>query len=427
MKKRYRFMLTTVAVVVVVAVVGNVLLFNALPKPLRAVETVDVDYAIASDQFLRSAGALFKQPVVAGNQVEWLKDGEAIYAAMIEAVNNAEHSITFETYEFWGEESAGALASALADAAQRGVEVRGLADFLGSRQADPSKFERMNDAGVAFIRWREPSWYGLARFNHRTHRKILVVDGREGFIGGANIANAWLPGPDESHYRDNHFRVRGPVVASLQAAFLDSWMDASGELISGERWFPALEPEGDMAAQVVNSAPREGRHRMRTMFLHAIAAAEQQITASTAYFYPDQGFLDALAAAADRGVRVRILVPGDSIDQGYLRQASVNRWGPMLEAGVELFEYQPRMYHSKLMTIDDRWASVGSANLDNRSFRLNDEANLTVHDADFARKIRAIIEADMEDSEGYTRERWGERAWHKRAYGWLGMAIGIYL
>jgi len=426
MKKRYRFLLTTVAVVVVV-VVGNVLLFNAMPKPLRAVETVDVDYAIASDQFSRSAGALYKQPIVSGNRVEWLKDGEEIYAAMIEAVNNAESSVAFETYEFWGEESAGALATAFAEAAQRGVEVRGLADYIGSREADSSKFERMSEAGVEFIRWREPSWYDLARFNHRTHRKILVVDGREGFIGGANIANAWLPDPDESHYRDNHFRVQGPVVASLQAAFLDSWIDASGEMLSGERWFPALEPEGDMAAQVVNSAPREGRHRMRMMFLHAIAAAEHQITASTAYFYPDQGFLDALAAAAERGVRVRILVPGDSIDQGYLRQASVNRWGPMLEAGVELFEYQPRMYHSKLMTIDDAWASVGSANLDNRSFRLNDEANLTVHDEGFARKIRAIIEADMEDSEGYTQERWGDRAWYKRLYGWLGMTIGVYL
>jgi len=427
MKKRYRFIWGLGILMVSLGVLGNVILFNAMPKPLRVDGTVDVDYSMGSDQFLRSAGALFKQPILSGNRVKWLKDGEEIYSAMIEAVKDAESSVTFETYEFWGEESAGKLATALAEAAERGVEVRGLADYIGSREADSSKFERMDEAGVAFIRWREPSWYDLARFNHRTHRKILVVDGREGFIGGANIANAWLPGYGDDYYRDNHFRVVGPVVASLQAAFLESWLDASGEMLSGERWFPALEPEGDMAAQIVNSAPREGRHRMRKMFLHAIAAAEDQITASTAYFYPDPAFLDALKEASERGVRVRILVPGDSIDQGYLRQASVNRWQPMLEAGVELFEYQPRMYHSKLMSIDDVWASVGSTNLDNRSFRFNDEANLSVHDPDFSRKIRAIIEEDLEESEAYSLERWEQRAWYKRFYGWLGMTIGLYL
>ncbi|MDQ2075846.1 phosphatidylserine/phosphatidylglycerophosphate/cardiolipin synthase family protein [Marinimicrobium sp. ABcell2] len=422
-----RSLLIYVALFLVAVVAANVILFNALPKPPRVEQPLSLAYTTADPPFERSLNALLMQPVVGGNQLEFLRDGEEIYPAMIDAINSAQHSITFETYEFWGENSARPLVEALARAAERGVQVHAVMDYIGSTQADQEKFERMDEAGVDWVRWREPRWYLLARFNHRTHRKLLVVDGQIGFIGGANIADAWLPVDGRTAYRDYHFRVEGPVVAQLQAAFAETWLDAVGVYLEGDAYFPELPAVGETSAQVVNSAPREGRHRIRKLFLYALAAAEEQVTASTAYFYPDADFLDAITAAAERGVKVRILVPGESIDQGYLRHASVNRWGPMLEAGVEIYEYQPSMFHAKLISIDDRWASIGSANLDNRSFRINDEANLNVYDSDFAIELRMVIEEELEQAKLYDVERWENRSWYRKVYGWVGMIIGAYL
>jgi cardiolipin synthase A/B len=427
MTRRGRWIAIATIAVALTFLIGNIMLFNALPKPKRVTIPVSIDFDVADPRFRRSMDHLLKQPVRSGNHIDLLRDGEAIYDAMIDAIDAAEHSVTFETYEFWGPESAGRFADALSSAARRGVAVHAIIDFIGSRQADPDKFDRLAAAGVRLVRWREPRWYQLSRFNHRTHRKLLITDGHTGFIGGANIADNWLPGDDRQPYRDNHFRITGPVVGSMQAAFIETWLDASGYLLVGDPYFPELAATGRIDAQVVNSAPREGRHRVRKMLLYAIAAASDSITASTAYFYPDADFLDALTAAAERGVDVRILVPGNSIDQGYLRHASVNRWRPMLEAGVRIHEYQPRMYHSKLISIDDHWASIGSTNLDNRSFRINDEANVNVYDTEFARRIRELIEEDMAESEPYDLARWLERPWHKRLIGWASMTIGAHL
>lgn len=421
-----RYVFLPVVLLVLVFVLGNVMLFNALPKPDRLKEPLALDYGTSSDQFRRDMGLLLQQPIVSGNEIEMLKDGEAIYAAKIEAIENAEHSVTFEVYEYWGDQ-AKVFSEALTNAAERGVKVHAVLDFIGSRNADPDQFDRMEEAGVELVRWREPSWYQLSRFNHRTHRKLLVVDGQTGFIGGANMADAWLPGEDREAYRDNHFRITGPVVGNMQAAFMETWLDATGRMPTGEAYFPALVEAGNRDAQVVNSAPREGRHRVRAMFLHAIAAAEEHITIGTAYFYPDPDFLDALVEAADRGVTIRVLVPGDGMNLGFFRHASVNRWRPMLEAGVELYEYHPRMYHSKLMAVDDRWASVGSANLHNRSFRLNDEANLNIWDEDFAREIRELIQSDKAEAERLTIEAWENRPWRFRLAGWITWVIGPYL
>lgn len=405
----------------------NIALFNALPKPKRMTEIPEPAYTVADAQFERSLDALLHNPITAGNDIELLRDGEEIYPAMLAAIATAEHSITFETYEFWGEEAAGAITDALVAAAERGVKVKALIDFIGSRQASKSKFERMRNAGVEVYRYRSPTWYHAARFNHRTHRKFLIIDGQVGFIGGANISDNWLPDANGYAYRDNHFKVTGPVVAGMQSAFAESWLDATGVLLEGDTYFPELAANGEFRAQAVRSSPREGRHRMRFMLMYAIAAAAERITISTAYFYPDKDFLADLTAAAERGVEIRILVPGDSIDQGYLRHASVNRWGDMLRAGVKMYEYQPSMYHSKLITIDDRWSSVGSTNIDNRSFRINDEANINVYSDTFARDLRLMMEGDIADSEQYTLAMWENRPWRYRFYGWLGSLIGAYL
>jgi len=426
MKRRTRMTISLIATLAFAAVIGNVLLFNALPKPDRLKQPIEVDYGVTAPQFERSMGLLLKQPLVEGNSIETFRNADEIYGAMLTAIDEAEHSITFETYEFWGPESAGRFAEALAAASDRGVKVHALLDYVGSVRASTDKFDLMTEAGVELIRWRKPSWYQLSRFNHRTHRKLMVVDGHTGFTGGSNIADDWIADEDGPGYRDNHFRLQGPIVGNMQAAFMETWLDASGNLLLGDAYYPELETSDELTMQVVNSAPREGRHRMRMMLMYAIAAAREQITMSTAYFYPDQGFLDALTHAAERGVDVRILVPGESIDKGFVRHASLNRWGPMLEAGVQIFEYQPSMYHSKLISIDDAWSSIGSTNLDNRSFRINDEANINIYNSDAARQIRELVEEDLPDSKRYDLARWEDRSWFKRLAGWISMTLGAH-
>ncbi|WP_304640137.1 phospholipase D-like domain-containing protein [Pseudomonas sp.] len=421
-----RYLPWLLALIAVALLVGNIIAFNALPLPKRMSDGLELEYGVRDPQFRQTLQVLLHNPIVPGNSAELLTDGEEIFSAMIEEISRAEHTVTFETYEFFGERAAGALAEALARAASRGVEVRALIDFIGSTRADQSKFELMEDAGVKVERYRAPVWYKLDRINYRTHRKILVVDGQVGFIGGANIADPWLPSEDGPGYRDHHFRLRGPIVAGLQATFAENWLNASGVLLEGARFFPVLEPHGDLQMQVLKSAPQEGRKRVRGTLLYALAAAQRDFTASTAYFYPDVAFLEALKLAVDRGVRVRILMPGGSMDKGFVRHASINRWREILEAGVELYEYQPSMYHAKLISVDDYWGSFGSANLDNRSFRINDEANVAVWDESFAIFLRELVESDLEQAERFTLDDWENRPLNKRLVGWVAGLLGAH-
>ncbi len=412
--------------VLTAATVLSVLAANATPKAFRLTQSVSVDYSVDDPRFRQTLERGLQAPILDGNRADMLENGEAIYPAKLDAIAAAETSISFEVYEFWGETAGAEFAEALRDAAERGVTVRVLLDFVGSTGADADSLAAIEDAGGQVVRWRQPSWYQAARFNHRTHRKLLIVDGRTGFTGGANIGDDWLGNPQSGGKRDLHYRLEGPIVGALQGAFAEHWLNATGELLHGEAIYPALEPIGNLAMQVVDSAPREGRHRIRWMLLFALAAAQERVDIGTAYFYPDRAVLDALEAAAERGVRVRILVPGDSIDKGFVRHASVNQWQPLLEAGVEIHEFEPTMYHAKLLVVDDRWVSVGSANMDNRSFRINDEVNVNVFDADFARGIRETLDRDLDQAARYDLERWQARAWHKRLFGWISVTLGSH-
>jgi cardiolipin synthase A/B len=426
--KKHRISLVITAVITAgLIILGAVVLFNALPKPKRVKQPLEIEYGITDPRFRHTANLIFNHPIVAGNRVEILENGAEIYPAMLKAITEAKHTITFETYEFWGERAANVFAWALAKAAEREVRVHVILDYIGSTRADSNAFEKMAEAGVHIIRWRKPEWYKLSRFNHRTHRKLLIVDGRIGFTGGANIGDYWLGYPATGGYRDNHFRLSGPIVEQLQAAFMENWLHATGEVLLDESYYPQLEAVGDTPMQVITSSPREGLHQMRKLFLYAIAAAKQYIRIGTAYFYPDTQMLEALEEAANRGVKVDILLPGDNIDKGFVRHASINRWRGILEAGVRLHEYQPTMYHAKALIIDDQWVSIGSANMDNRSFRINDEANVNIFDADFAQRLAAQMEADLKQAKPYGLAQWERRPWHKRLSGWLSSLIGAHL
>jgi cardiolipin synthase len=246
--------------------------------------------------------------------------------------------------------------------------------------------------------------------NNRTHRKLLVVDGRVGFTGGVGIADNWLgDGQDPEHWRDTHFRIEGPVVAQMQAAFMDNWIKTSGEVLHGEDYFPPLEPIGGHYAQVFKSSSAEGSESVRLMYLLSIASARKSVYIANAYFIPDDLSVETLVRALQRGVQVKILLPGKYTDTEPARRASRARWGDLLRAGAEIHEYQPTMYHCKVMVVDDVWVSVGSTNFDSRSFRLNDEANLNIYDHAFAQRQIDIFEGDLKKAHQITYAAWRNR------------------
>jgi cardiolipin synthase len=378
-------------------------------------QRLERQYSVDDPQFARSMGVLLGPPIFDGNEAQTLVNGDEIFPAMLAAIRQARHSITFETYIYWSGSIGREFAEALAERSRAGVAVHVLLDWLGSSKMDESMLQDMKDAGVEVTRYHKPHWSHLARFNNRTHRKLLVIDGRIGFTGGVGIADLWRGNAqDPEHWRDTHFRIEGPVVAQMQAVFVDNWIKSSGVVLHGELYFPKVDPVGESRAQMFSSSPTGGGESMQLMYLMAITAASRSIDLANAYFVPDELASKALAAAAQRGVRVRIITPGPTIDSEVVRRASRARWGELLAAGVQIAEYQPTMFHVKSMVVDGLMVSVGSTNFDNRSFSLNDEANLNVFDAEFARRQVEIFEEDWKVSRQMTLEMWQQRPWTEK-------------
>lgn len=385
-------------------------------------------YNVHDAQYQRALGVLLGPPILEGNRIEALYNGDRIFAPMLQAIRDARHSITFETYIYWSGDIGQAFAEALAERARAGVKVHVLLDWVGSAKIDARFLQQMEAAGVQIRKFHQPSWYDIARMNNRTHRKLLVVDGRIGFTGGVGIAPEWTGNAqDAQHWRDSHFKAEGPVVAQMQAVFMDNWIKVSGDVLHGEIYFPALAKVGDGRAQVFSSSPSGGSESMHLMYLLSITAAAKSIDLSSAYFVPDELTVHALVAALQRGVRVRIIVPGPIIDSQTVRGASRASWGPLLQAGAEISEYQPTMFHVKVFTVDGLLSSVGSTNFDNRSFRLNDEANLNVYDSAFAAAQTAQFEADLRQSKRITLADWQARPLHEKAMEHLASLLATQL
>jgi cardiolipin synthase len=280
----------------------------------------------------------------------------------------------------------------------------------GAGKLDNKALQAMRNAGVQVEKFRPPRWYSVTRMNHRTHRKLLVIDGKVGFTGGVGIADQWLGNAESpEQWRDSHFRLEGPAVAHMQAAVMDNWIKARGEVLHGNEYFPPIPEAGPCLAQAVKSSAEEGSESIRLMYLLSIASARSSIRLANSYFVPDDLSVQALVGARERNVQIQIIVPGPHIDTKLVRRASRARWGPLLDAGVEIFEYQPTMYHCKVMVVDDLWVSVGSTNFDSRSFRLNDEANLNIRDANIALEQKRVFEEDKAKSKRVTLEAWKQR------------------
>jgi cardiolipin synthase A/B len=412
----------------ILSLFAGFLALNFMPSEKKIETQLARQYDAGDPQFRRSLGVLLGPPIIEGNKVDVLLNGDQIFPAMLDAIRHAEKSITFETYIYWSESIGREFAQALSDRAKSGVKVHVLLDFIGSMKMDEGQLDAMRKAGVQVHRYHKPVWWKLARLNNRTHRKLLIVDGKLGFTGGVGIADQWRGNAqDAAHWRDTHFRVEGPVVGQMQAVFTDNWTKATGVVLDGEEYFPALPKAGTMAAQMFSSSPTGGSESMHLMYLMAITAARRTIDLSSSYFVPDELAVKALVAAARRGVRVRIITPGKITDSDLVRHASRERWGALLAAGVRIAEYQPTMYHVKALVVDSQLVSVGSTNFDNRSFSINDEANLNVMDPRFAHEQGAIFEQDWKRALPVTLARWEERPLLEKLGGELASLVGAQL
>ena len=405
-------MLTTIIITFLLTALGVVIAVNFATPSKQLERKIEHRYAVSDPQFRREMSVMLGPAILPGNRVTDLQNGAEIFPAMLEAIAGAKETVTFETYIYWEGEIGERFAAALSERARAGVAVNVTIDWAGSVSMEERLLTQMKDAGVAVERYRPLHWYNLSRMNNRTHRKLLVVDGRIGFTGGVGIGDPWMgDAQDAEHWRDMHFRIEGPAVAQVQSAFNDNWVKTTGELLNGETYFPPLSPVGDMDAHMFISSPAGGSESMHLMYLLAIAAAEERIDIAAAYFIPDDLITKALIAARHRGVRIRVLMPGDLTDSTAARLASKSGWGPLLLAGVEMYEYAPTMFHNKMMIVDRELVSVGSTNFDLRSFQLNDEASLNIYDRGFAAHMTDVFEADLQKAERYDYAKWEARPW----------------
>lgn len=377
------------------------------PDPIAERFQLEHSYSTSDPQFRRVMNSLLGPRIVDGNSVKTLLNGDEFYPAQLEAIRGAQHSVNLETYMYWAGDIGQQFAEALAERARAGVDVNVVIDAIGSDKIDDEYITLMEDAGVQVVLYNPVTRIVLlvtiGDITSRTHRKLLIVDGRIGFTGGPGIADVWTGNAqDPEHWRDTFYRIEGPVVAQLQAAFVDNWIQSTGETLHKEEYFPPLQETGELAGQVFLSSPEGGSASMELMYLLAINAAEKTIDIGTPYFVPDDLVNNALINALERGVRVRLLVPGEHIDIALIKHASRGTWQPLLDAGMELYQYQPTMYHAKLIVIDGVWTSIGSTNVDPVSFRLNDEANINVFDAGFAQEQIQIFEQDLAHAERVT-------------------------
>jgi len=397
---------TGVVVLVFLNLVGNGKTIEKVIPPL---------YAVSDASFERTMSNVLGPAILDGNQLTPLQNGDEIFPPMLKAIRSAKQTVNLESYIYWSGAIGHAFSDALSEQARAGVRTNLILDWAGSKDVDQHDLAQMRQAGVQVELYNPLRWYHLDRVNNRTHRKLLIVDGRIGFTGGVGIADKWQGhGDTPDHWRDSHFRVEGPVVAQLQATFVDNWLKTRGELLYGPTYFPRIEPHGDVKAQVRHSSLNDGAESVRLMYLLSISAARRSILIANAYFIPDDLSVAMLVSARQRGVKVQILVPGDKIDAPLARHASRSRWGPLLEAGVEIFEYQPTMFHCKVMIVDGLWSSVGSTNFDSRSFRLNDEVNLNLLDAGVAQTLTAVFERDRAQSRAVSLQGWRGRGWVTR-------------
>jgi cardiolipin synthase len=371
---------------------------------------------IKQPAFAATLGAYTGTTVVGGNRVEILLNGEEIFPAKLALIRSARRTINYAQYVFEEGEPAKDVAEALAERCRAGIKVNVLLDAVGTLAMPSELRDEMKNGGCRVENFRPLRPFSINRANYRNHRRILVVDGLVGITGGAGTSGKWSGnGRQEGHWRDTDVLIEGPVVEQLQGAFAENWLEATGVAIGGPEYFPRrrLEAKGDVDAQVVRSSPAGGGTAMYTMFLLALASARHSIHITNPYFVPDEKMIDTLLAAAKRGVEIKLLIPG-AIDHNLVRQASRSELGRLLKSGVQIYEYRPALLHAKTMVVDGIWSTVGSTNLDHRSFSLNDELNVAIYDAGTAQKLEGVFAEDLSNSRRILYDDWNNRGMASR-------------
>ena len=356
------------------------------------------DVHVGEPAFTRALEAHTLSSLVPGNRAQILLNGNEIFPAMLVAIREAKTTITLANFIYEDGDIAGEMAAALAERCRAGVKVSVLLDSVGSSDMPRQHRTMLQDAGCQLAWYRPLNPLSIRRFNHRNHRRILVVDGRVGFTGGTGVGEQWTgDGRQPKHWRQTDVRVEGPIVRFLQSAFAENWRETTEVLLGGDAYFPEPQPRGSLAIQPVKSSPAGGAAEAYLLFLLAIDGARSSIHLTNPYFVPDDAMADALARAARRGVDVSIITAG--VAQGVLdrlvRRASQSHFPRVARAGVKIYEYGPALLHAKTMVVDGRWASIGSANLDNRSFALNAEFNLVFVDPGIAQQLTQVFREDL--------------------------------
>jgi len=375
-------------------------------------DPIVVDFGPGDRAFIHALGPLLGADFSTGNRITPLINGDRFFPAMLDAIRSAQRSVTLETYIWSSGSISDQFIEALSERARAGVKVHVLADGMGALKFKDADQERMKKAGVEFVVYAREHWWQIKPdINHRTHRKILVVDGRIGFTGGMCIDDRWMGDADsEKSWRETQIKVEGPVVRQLQAVFTSNWLQTTTRLLFGEDYFPETAMSGDSLAQCFKSGRDENPQNARNSHLLAIAAARKTIRIGQAYFVPDDLAIEMLLAARKRGVEVDIVVPAIN-DSSFGRAASRSRWGKLLEAGVRIHLYQPAMYHCKVMIVDEILSTVGSINFDDRSFTINDEVAVNVIDSQVAGELLKSFDTDVRRSRPLTYEAFLNRGW----------------
>ncbi len=365
----------------------------------------------ASKQFIYSLKSVTLSSVHEDNQLEVLTNAGQFYPAMLEAIAGAQHSINLECYIFRPDETGRRFMNTMMERARAGVVVTMVVDAIGSSWFGLSAIREMRAAGCHVELYQRLKWYRLSRLNNRTHRELLIVDGRIAFLGGAGIGDQWSKGErGKMPWRDTMARVTGPVVSSIQGVFVENWVECCGEILCGPEYFPPLTSCGDTSAIVIKSSPADRATACRVVFQMLIESASRQIRITTPYFLPDRSLRQAFIASAGRGVNIDIIVPGSHTDQRWVRLVSRRKYNELLRAGIRIHEYRAGMTHAKVLNVDDLWVVLGTTNFDNRSFEHNDEVNLAIRDEQVSSRMTRDFMHDLTSCEEVTLETWKRRS-----------------
>jgi cardiolipin synthase A/B len=375
---------------------------------------------VGEPSFFRTIEAHTDAPIVGGNQIQVLLNGDETFPVMLRDIRRAKATITFAQYLYEDGAIARELAQAFAERCRAGVRADILLDRHGSGKVPSEIIAIMKDAGCHVEYFRRVEAEGilfpwkLLRYNYRSHRRVLVIDGHIGFTGGYGISDAWTGnGRTPKHWRDTNARIEGPVVRFLQAAFAESWLETTGIAIGGDDYFPRIDPVGNVTGQIVKSSPIGGSFQNYMLFLLSINSAKKSLLITNPYFIPDDVMTEALVKAASRGVRVVVLLPSE-IDSQLTYTSSRSHYGPLLLGGIQVYEYKASLMHAKTIVVDGVWSTIGSSNFDNRSFALNQEINLTVYDSGIAHRLEQIFQEDLKYSQRVTYEQWQSRSLFER-------------